>query len=306
MGGDARWDASSWKTYTDTHVAGKSTDRIFTSRRMKPAYDPKEITVRESRDSDINPSSTPFILGLDVTGSMGRLADVLMRDGLNTTVSELIKRAPAPDPHVMVMAIGDAETDEAPAQATQFEGSIKIAEQTAELWLEGGGGPNGGESYMAPHLFAAMKTATDAWDKRRKKGFLITIGDEPTLDGVTKAQAKKFLGIDLQSDLSAAECIAMAQERYEVLHIIVAEGRGGMYGGVDHLLGQWNRLLPQRVLVLKDHTKLAETIVSAVQVIEGASKAAVADSWDRSTALVVADAVSALAERGTGRGIRRL
>lgn len=306
MGTDARWTSGSWKSYTDTHVAGKTADRIFTSRRMKLGYDPKDIKVRESRDSDINPSSTPFILGLDVTGSMGRLAEVLMRDGLNTTVSELIKRAPAPDPHVMVMAIGDAETDQSPLQATQFESSIKIAEQTAELWLEGGGGPNGGESYMMPHLFAAMKTATDAWDKRRRKGFLITIGDEPTLDGVTAAQARRFLGIDLQADLSAAECIAMAQERYEVLHIIVAEGRGGMSGGVDHLLGQWNKLLPQRVLVLSDHKKLAETIVSAVQVIEGASKSAVAGSWDRSTALVVADAVSALAERSSARGVRRL
>jgi hypothetical protein len=307
MGGDARWDASSWKSYADTHVAGKTADKIFTSRKLLDPYNPALISLRESRDSDINPNSTSIGLFLDVTGSMGMLAEKMMRDGLNTAATELIKRAPVSDPHIMLGAVGDAECDSAPLQLTQWESSTVLAKQTKELYIEGGGGGNAGESYMLPHVFHAFKTETDCWAKRRKKGYLITIGDEPTLDGVTRAQAKQFLGIDLQQDLTAAECIALASERYEVLHVVVAQGNGCSGHRRDRVISQWNSLLPQRVLILEDHTKLAETIVSAIQVIEGASKSAVSASWeDKSTALVVANAVSSLAERGTATGIRRI
>lgn len=307
MGYDSKWDAGSWKSYTDTHVAGKTADRIFTSRSLLDKYNPALINLRESRDSDISPQSTSISLFLDVTGSMGMLAETMMREGLNTTATELMKRLPVSDPQIMLGAVGDAETDTAPLQLTQWESSTVLAEQTKELYIEGRGGANAGESYMLPHVFHAFKTETDCWAKRGKKGFLVTIGDEPTLDGVTKAQAKRFLGIDLQADLTAAECIALASERYEILHVVVAQGSGCSGSRRDRVLTQWNSLLPQRVLVLEDHTKLAETIVSAIQVIEGASKMDVSSSWgDTSTSLVVANAVSTLAERGVTKGIRRI
>ncbi len=72
------------------------------------------------------------------------------------------------------------------------------------------------------------------------------------------------------------------------------------------MLSQWNGLLPQRVIVLDDHTKIAETVVSAIQIAEGASKADVAGSWGGGTDLVVAEAVHALRETGTAGGVRRL
>ena len=305
MGTDARWDSTTWTRYSDTHVKGKPADEIFTSRSMRDDFNPALIKMRESRDSVLNPNSTPVSLFLDVTGSMGRLAHVMMQGGLNTTATELLSRAPVSDPHIMLGAIGDAEEDSAPLQLTQWESSTVLAEQTKGLWIEGGGGANAGESYMGPHVFLSFKSEMDCV-RRGRKGFLVTIGDEPTL-GITKGQARHFLGIDLQADLSPADCIALAEERFEVLHVVVAEGNGCRGSRRAEVLSQWNRLLPQRVLVLEDHTKLAETVVSAIQVIEGASKAAVAGSWaDKSTALAVAGAVSSLAERTAAKGIRRI
>lgn len=307
MGGDARWDSSSWDTYSDEHVAGKTTDRIFTSKGMKDAYDPAKIELRESRDSHISPNSTAIGLFLDVTRSMGILAEKMMRGGLNLTASELQARAPVPDPQIMIGAVGDAECDTAPLQLTQWESSTVLAKQTTELFLEGGGGPNAGESYLLPHVFMARKTEMDCFSKRNRKGILVTIGDEPTLERVTKAQAARFLGLQLDHDLTAEECIMQASERFELLHVVVAQGHGCSGRGRDKVVSQWNRLLPQRTIVLEDYTKLAETIVSAIQVIEGVGKDAVAGSWsDRSTAVVVANAVSSLAGRCAPKGIRRI
>jgi hypothetical protein len=110
---------------------------------------------------------------------MGDIPDAFVREGLGTLINEILVRKPASDPQVMIMGFGDAWTDQAPLQATQFEPDIRIAEQLKDIYLEGGGGGNGFESYSLPWYFAARKTAIDCFVKRAKKGYLFTVGDEP-------------------------------------------------------------------------------------------------------------------------------
>lgn len=302
--GTGSWTSSSWTRYAAASVRGRKRHEIFSSAGMRPAYDPKGIARRESCDSADNPNSTPVIIGVDVTGSMGSLAEELIVNGLHTTFSELLDRRPISDPHVMAMAIGDACCDRAPLQVTQFEADIRIAEQLTELWLEGGGGGNRGESYSLAHAFAGLKTVHDAFSKRGKKGFLFTVGDEPNLDGVTRDQLRDVLGIDAQADLSAADCVDLAARTYEVFHIIV----DGSYAARD-LAGvreTWDPILPERVLHLRDPGKLSQTIVSTIELIAGRDRDSVVRSWDRGTALVVAEAVRGIAPRASGGGLRRL
>lgn len=304
--GNGRWDAGTWASYASATVVGKSKTEIFTSRGLKEAYDPAKITVRESRDSADNPLSTPIILASDVTGSMGMIAEKIMRDGLNTLATEIYDRKPVSDPHIMIMAIGDAEYDRAPLQCTQFEADIRVAEQARELWLESGGGGNQGESYSAAHLFAALKTSADAMEKRGRKGYLFTIGDEPVLDGMRKAQIEQFLGIPAERDLSALEILSMAERNWEVFHIVLAK-EGYARSRLDQVLATWKPLLPERTILLDDVNALAETVVSLIQVTEGARAADVASSWSGSTAVVVANALKGVAvQAGRTGGLVRL
>jgi hypothetical protein len=60
----------------------------------------------------------------------------------------------------------------------------------------------------------------------------------------------------------------------------------------------WNKVLGQRALWLSDHKKLAEVVVSAIQVNEGADVGAVSDSWSGDTSVVVRSAVGGLAKPG--------
>lgn len=303
--GSGRWDAGAWAAYSSASVAGKSTATLFKSTDMQPDYDPAQIAVRESRDSVDNPLSTPIILAADVTASMGMIADFLMREGLNTLATEIYDRKPVNDPHIMVAAVGDAEVDRSPLQVTQFEADIRIAKQVTDLFLERGGGPNRGESYLLPHLFAARKVKTDAFEKRRKKGYLFSIGDEPFLDGVTKTQAAKFLGLQEKKDLSAKEIVALLDPMFEIYHVIIGE-KASRRSDYRMQLAEWNDLLPQKVIILDDYKMLAETVVSAIQINEGVSKDVVAGSWDGSTAVVVANAVKSLAQKTASRGVQRL
>jgi hypothetical protein len=329
--GTGRFDSTSWSSYaTSTYgttdrakMRSTSAAKTFTAKGIDPTTDPSKVkdTVtgnRESRDSADNPRSTPVMLFSDVTGSMGHLAQEVLT-GLETVCTELYDRKPVTDPHIMTGAIGDAFYDSAPLQATQFEADIRIATETRKLYLEGGGGGNFGESYAMVWLFAALLTSTDAWEKRGEKGFLFTVGDEPLLgstnlmgkpygrghaDGiaVTKDQAKRFLGLDIERDLSAEECYDMAAQKWEIFHVCVNRS---YEAGVKDSFG---KVLGDRLLWLQDTAVLPELVVSAIQVAKGAAVADVAKTWSGTTAVAIADALKGdlVAAGGGSGGVARL
>ena len=292
--GMGRFSTSDWTAYSRAHVNGRSRTEVFGATHIDPRFDPALFAMRESRDSALNPQSTPIILASDITGSMGMIAHELMRSGLITLTSEIYDRKPVPDPHIMVAAVGDAYTDRAPLQATQFEADISLANQIRCLWLEGNGGGNNGESYSAAHLLAALKTSTDCFEKHGRKGYLFTIGDEPIHDGLSARQINRIFGIEASRGLSAWDCLQMAQKTYEVFHIVIVEGYA--LTGLDNVLRTWKPLLPERTLVLDDYTRIAELVVSTIEINEGRNPQDVTASWGGAASAIVAKAVKGLGQ----------
>jgi hypothetical protein len=293
--GAGRWTDSDWTAYSTSHITSKATvDDIYTSRSINKILDPKDVTLRESCDSTDNPESTAIIVALDVTGSMDKVLDSMAREGLKTLASEVYDRKPVSDPHIMFMGVGDVECDDAPLQVTQFEADIRIAEQLTKIYLERGGGGNDHESYILPWYFAAMNTKIDCFEKRGKKGFLFTVGDECPTPYLTSEAIEKFLGEKPQFDkITAEELLIMVSRQYEVFHIIVEEG-SFCSRHKDMVEKQWLDLLGQRAIKLSDHTKMGEVIISTLQVLAGEDIDKVVNSWDGSTALVVKNAISGL------------
>lgn len=309
--GKGRWDSTAYAGFTTSAAAydsrsatmkTMSTDKIFTKRTLAKALDPMLVTVRESRDSADNPAATPVIMALDVTGSMGMIADSIAKEGLGVFFKEVLTRLPVTDPHLMFMAIGDAEMgDAAPLQVSQFEADGRIIEQLVDIYLEHGGGGNGTESYQFPWYFAAMHTATDAFEKRGEKGFLITIGDEEAPAVLRKEDILRICGEEVERDYTPAELLKMASEMYHCLHVVILEGSHCLGGGQIAVRESWNALMGQNVIYLENHKKLSEVVISAMQIIKGADKKDVAKSWSGDTALVVANATRDLtAAAGSG------
>ena len=296
--GTSRWSADDWKSYAST-TSTKSTASIFTSSYLKDSLNPMNVGIRESRDSDLNPQSNAIIVGLDVTGSMGMIADALARQGLGTMVEEILARQPVSDPHIMCMGVGDAYHDSAPLQVSQFEADITIAKQLEEIYLEKGGGGNHFESYNLPWYFAALHTSIDCFEKRGKKGYLFTVGDEEAPEKLLASQIKKITGDTVQSDYSTEQLLTMVSRMYHVFHIVVEEGSHAR-SYLPEVMDSWVPLLGQRVLRLSDHKKLAEVVVSAIQVNEGNDIGTVSKSWSGSTSLVVNRAISGLAKTSKG------
>lgn len=287
MGGGT-FDPKAYRAFTSTTI-GKSTDQVYTSRAIHKNLDPKGVKVRESRDSVDNPNSTPLIVGLDVTGSMGILADVIAREGLGTLFTGILERKPISDPHVMFMAIGDANCDQAPLQVSQFEADKRIIEQLTQIYLEHGGGGNSFESYNLPWYFGAFHTVHDSMEKRGKRGYLFTVGDEEAPKALTRDQIKRFIGDDIEAELSPLETLQLAQRLYDVYHVVIEEGSHARVHRTE-VLNSWEAMLGQKVIRLADHKRLAETIVSAIEVAEGRDAGESAKGWG-AAAHVVHDAV---------------
>jgi hypothetical protein len=291
--GYARWDPKDWKSYTSSTISGRSRREVFSRSSIRGDFDPANISQRESRDSAINPESNAIIVAFDETGSMGKIPDAFVREGLATLVSEILDRKPVTDPHIMIMGFGDAWCDAAPLQATQFEADIRIAEQLKDLYLEGGGGGNSFESYNLPWYFAARKTAIDCFEKRGKKGYLFTVGDEPPPPVLLAEHVKAVFGDQLQQDIESRDVLAMANRCYEIFHVVVEEGSYYRHDPTG-VTEPWRELLGQRVLPLSDYQRLAEVIVSAMEVCEGRERSAVTGSWGGDTSLVVSKALNKL------------
>jgi len=300
MGG-SRFDATDFASFTRSATKGGTApiSSAFTARAMTSALDPKDIAVRESRDSAANPQSTPVIVGLDVTGSMGSLSHTIANSGMKVLFEAIYDRKPVTDPHIMFMGIGDVAYDRSPLQVSQFEADIRLAEQLISLHIEGGGGGNHSESYTLPWYFAAMKVSADAIEKRGKKGYLFTVGDEECPKVVRASEFEKVFGPGQWTDLTTQQLLDMVQRNWHTFHIVAEEGDYCRQAGADHVVRSWNAILGQRVIRMSDHTKLAEIVVSAMQVTEGESVAAVAKSWGGDTSLVVSRAVSGLVPAAT-------
>lgn len=289
--GCGTFTSKDWNTYTTSRgITNQSTySSIYKSNSMKDSLNPRGVTYRESCDSTDHPNSTPIILGIDVTGSMGDLAATIAKESLNTLMTELYDKQPVPDPHVMFMAIGDAFTDNAPLQVSQFEADIRIAEQLTDIYFEGRGGGNGGESYLLAWYFAARHTKIDSFEKHGRKGFLFTIGDEPNHSKLTVSQIKEIFGDDIEADLTAEELLTEVTRQYEVFHLIVKDGER-RYGSVT----KWNKLLSERAMEVTDYTKIPEIVESTLEILNGADVATVSSQWDGDTSLVVQNAVKGL------------
>lgn len=287
MGGGS-WTAKDWSSFSNSRVSGRSTASIYTSSKMKNDYDPKNV-IRESCDSTEHPNSVPIILGLDVTGSMSNILQV-MAEKLGLVMTEIYDRKPVTDPQILFAAVGDAVYDDYPLQVTQFESDIRIAKQLTDVYFERGGGGNGFESYPLIWYFAANHTKCDNYLKRNKKGFIFTFGDDGYPTKLTKKEIKEIFGDDAEKDIPIDEILTQVNRQFEVYHFCMAQG--GSYRDTDYR--NWQNLLGERAIKVRDYSKIPEIIVSILETYAGKDKDTIINSWDGSTAIAVADALSGL------------
>jgi hypothetical protein len=271
--GYTRWSDADYQTYSETtnYRAATSVSAVFSNTAAPPSdFVVQNIQVRESRDSELNPRSTPIILGLDVTGSMGKYAAQIAQEHLPNLMSHIINNSVVSDPHILVMGIGDPRAgDNYPAQATQFEPDLKIIEQTRDLFIEGRGGGNDVEGYDLAWYFAKYCTSTDAVQKGRK-GVIFTFGDEQLArNPLTEHQWKKVFGTKEYPQFSSmGELYAMVSQDWEIFHVIIEQGNYCRSAGSSVVRRSWTQVLPSsRVLNCSDSSQLKNICSMALEIL---------------------------------------
>jgi hypothetical protein len=243
---------------TSKGYSTKSANEIFTQnveRKIHKMMDPNGVVFRESCDSDLHPLTTAIQLYLDNTGSMLHIPLEMIKDGLPTLMGTLIQNG-VPDAALMFGIIGDHECDHFPLQIGQFEsGDAELDLWLTRSYLEGGGGGNAGESYNLAWYFGANHVKTDAFDKRKQKGFIFTIGDEPCLPNLPVSAVKGIMGSAAvgQGNFTREELLAAAQEKNHVYHIHINHaGR--------RCDPSWKELLGANLIEISDHKTIPKVI----------------------------------------------
>ncbi|MCR4640643.1 MAG: hypothetical protein K5697_01270 [Lachnospiraceae bacterium] len=294
--GRGSYNALDWSRLKSSRNIGTATSEreIFRRRQIDQRFDPRFISFREARDSEDHPESTPIIIGLDVTGSMGYLSKQIAKESLHETMMKLYSLQPVPDPAILFAAYGDFQ-DQAPLQVTQFESDIRIAEQLFDLWLE-----NAGNGDVVPNYlwhFAAEHTLLDAQQKRGKKGFLFTIGDGADCRTVgIEASFNRVFNETLNCDTKSI--LKKASEKFEIFHIFLVNNPGDRANDFVQLLSGRNVMLsPQRV------DTIPELIISIMQYTNGMKQNDIIRQWPDDKQPVIDSALRELKLPGAKKGL---
>lgn len=275
----------------------RQTGRVQVHDQMNPFG-----VTRESRDSAQHPSSVAVGVIFDVTGSMGAVPRVLQTK-LGALMRLLVQKGYLDHPQVLFGAVGDAYCDSVPLQIGQFESGLEMDDDLGRIFLEGGGGGQVHETYELALYFMARHTAIDCFDKRGKKGYLFTIGDEMPYPEVSADHVRRLIGDPIERSLPTRDVLAEVQRRYEHFHIIPTRTS---HGGTLPVQQAWRDLLGERVLLLEDESAVCETVALAIGLCEGTvfdvddGAADLVDAgYDRAAAATAATALAPFArERG--------
>lgn len=220
--------------------------------------------LREARDRD-GEDSLPLVIGFDSTGSMANSPRII-QEKLANLFGLLIRKGYTGDlnPQISIASIGDAYCDRVPLQISQFESDNKIDDNLDNLFLEGGGGGNGGETATLLWYYMNKHVATDAWDKRGKKGYLFIIADEIALD-LKPEHITQFIGVDgeapAERDLTAVKLAKELQEKWEVFILLIDNSSAHWQGSQKFYTGLFGA---KNVIILENDETVSETIGAVI------------------------------------------
>lgn len=269
--GSGRWEKETYTAYASvSNLQSHNLSDVFTSRDVPSALKSANIGYRESRDSADNPNSTPIILGLDVTGSMGKYAGLIAQEELPKLMTSILDTKVVSDPHIMFMGIDDVKSSyDRALQVSQFEADIRIVQALREIYLVGLGGGNDSESYDLAWYFAGTRCQTDAWDKRKQKGFLFTMGDEmPPTARVSEREYESLFSGDQPHSFHPEEALKLAQKQWAVFHVVIEEGAFARRA-LKNVRQEWKRVLGPNALYLRRFTDLTDVVLATMRIHQG-------------------------------------
>lgn len=201
-------------------------------KKMHPKSDPHGRII-ECLLSPSHPGASPVAIGLDVTSSRGGDTGIIYA-GLPRFWGHVLSKGLVPDPQLLTVGIGDFTHDRAPIQVGNFEVEDHlIDEDLKRLWIEGGGGGTGRESYELAAYLLARRTKIDYVKGGKKRGVAFFLGDEGFYDTVTQDAVKQVFGQDIPADIPSEEIFAELQRSFDTFLIFPGASLEKRRAGID-------------------------------------------------------------------------
>lgn len=253
--------SDSWVPKHDFRAERRKFEDRATMARVEEEKKPK------SRKKDlwvpnITTSSTrPLIVIPDVTGSMGKWPAVmfgkfpyLYHEAKTVYLGE--------DVEICWIAVGDAYVDKYPLQVRPFAGERgEIASRLDELFIEAGGGGNGGESYELAALYLLNNCMTP--NVGSAKPIVIFIADEQPFDVIPVDHAK-IAGVPSETRLLTTKVFEELKKRFSVYLIRKPFGASSEHGMDDAnrtIYGAWAKLLgSDHIVSLPDPERVVDVM----------------------------------------------
>ena len=282
MGGK-RATTAEVRDYYENHQEirrARTVREAYTATGLKSYYNPALLKngVRESCDSTGCSKSRAIVIAFDGTGSEGNVPFYFKKEAIPKVVNMLETVDLGYDPQIAVYAVGDGLTDKVPIQVGQFEADTRIISTLEDLYIEGNGGGNGGESYQLVWWVLGKHTKIDCWDLRNMPGICITFGDDKPHPRTFKREFEKVFG---NSDGLEEESIDtksvrdMASGKWLLFHVLHRDmedwHKKQYYNGYasDNVPETWNNLLGNHVAIMDEVKYMAEIVVTMLRIQAG-------------------------------------
>ena len=209
-----------------------------------------------------------LVIELDVTGSMGDNAKMLY-DKFPMLWGQLEQQNYLEDFSISIVANGDCTCDGAPIQVCDFAAGKKLDTWIKRLFLEGGGGGQGTETYEMPAYFYAHKVRFTHPKADQQKPFYISIGDEAPNASIPRDALETHFGNKgkAEGDLSSADVFKQVREKYHYKHIHIPYG--GDATTDTEVKRQWKKYIGSDLISVAEPKAVVDVLIGVVALTTG-------------------------------------
>eukprot|EP00005_Dracoamoeba_jomungandri_P006350 CAMPEP_0174261886 /NCGR_PEP_ID=MMETSP0439-20130205/12598_1 /TAXON_ID=0 /ORGANISM="Stereomyxa ramosa, Strain Chinc5" /LENGTH=302 /DNA_ID=CAMNT_0015346489 /DNA_START=57 /DNA_END=965 /DNA_ORIENTATION=+ len=250
-------------------MGGSYYDREVSTTTSPTSYssEASSLASRRVAHQDLDPkgkdiatdSLCPVVLALDVTGSMGDWP-LIIWDKLPMFYGQIMMNEYLDDPHVSFAPTGDARSDKAPLQVSDFVVGMDMDDAIGKIYVERGGGAGCCETYELTAYYY-LKHCTIPFGS---KPLFFFSADEDFYPEVAAADVKSVIGDSLKSDLDASAVMKALALKFNVFVLRKTHYQESSF------LNHWKDAVGAgRVLTLSNPKACVDAILGIIAIVGG-------------------------------------
>jgi hypothetical protein len=258
MGGDY-YDRDVVSTTSSSGYSAQTDKVVGVNKSLHLSMNPQRWKDKKLSCDALN----PIVFALDVTGSMGNWSKIIY-EKMPMFYGQIMMQNYLSEPSISFCAIGDAKTDNAPLQVSEFGQGKEIDQLISKMFLEGKGGANQHESYELSAYFYDKYVELS----NTQLPFYFVTGDEGFWDELEGKTIEKVIGSHIDEKIISGKQIwRNLMAKYNVFLI-----KKPYYNSTiePQIRNQWlHAIAEERILMIETPKACIDVILGAIAITSG-------------------------------------